>query len=161
MSFTISNLGYKIKIKDEVINIIKTYKQIKSIDCEAGGMLIGYETLNGDIIIEYATKPYKWDKRSRYSFHRKDKKHNRILKSIWEKEGKIHAYTGEWHTHPEDYPNCSKQDKKNWIQIGDKMKKEKFIHIIVGNKAISLWQYNSNDKKIFKVGEIQNVENDS
>lgn len=157
MSVTISNLGYKIKIKDEVINIMKSYKQLQTSDCEAGGMLIGYETLNGDIIIEYATKPYRWDKRSRYSFYRKDKKHNRILQSIWEKQGNIHVYIGEWHTHPEDYPKYSSQDKNNWIQIGDKMDKEKFIHIILGKNEIGIWKYNANTEKILKIGEVRDV----
>lgn len=155
MSLTISNLGYKVKIKDEVIEILKLYRQIKKNDFEAGGMLIGYETINGNIIIEYATEPFKKDIRSRFSFDRKDKKHNKILRSIWKTEGEIHSYIGEWHTHPEMYPKYSTQDKKNWIQIGDKMNKVKFVHIIVGNKAISLWEYNSNDKKIFKMGEIK------
>lgn len=157
MSVTILNLGYKIKIKDEVIYTMKSYKQLKITDCEAGGMLIGYETLNGDIIIEYATKPYRWDKRSRYSFYRKDKKHNRILQSIWKKQGNIHIYMGEWHTHPEDYPKYSSQDKNNWIQIGDKMDKEKFIHIILGNNEVGIWKYNANTKEILKIGEIRDV----
>ncbi|WMJ81469.1 Mov34/MPN/PAD-1 family protein [Clostridium sp. MB40-C1] len=161
MSLTISNLGYKIKIKDEVIEILKAYRQIKKNNWEAGGMLIGYETISGNIIIEYATKPFKKDKRSRFSFDRLDKKHNKILRSIWKTQGNIHSYIGEWHTHPESYPNYSNQDKNNWIQIRDKMNKEKFVHIIVGNKSISLWEYNSNDKKIFKMGEVKYVEQNS
>lgn len=157
MSLTISNLGYKIKIKGEVIEILKYYRQLNISDCEAGGMLIGYETLNGDIIIEYATKPFKRDKRTRFSFDRVDKKHNKILKAIWKTQGKIHVYIGEWHTHPECYPNYSLQDKKNWIQIGEKMDKENFIHIIVGNNSIGVWDYNSSNKKILKIGELRNV----
>ncbi|MGL5634042.1 MAG: Mov34/MPN/PAD-1 family protein [Sarcina sp.] len=157
MSVTILNLGCKIKIKDEVINIIKVYKQLKTTDCEAGGMLIGYETLNGDIIIEYATKPYRWDVRSRYTFNRRDKKHNRILQSIWKEQGNIHVYMGEWHTHPENYPNYSSQDKNNWIKIGSEMSKDNFIHLILGNNEIGIWNYNVNNKKITKIGELADV----
>ncbi|MDU2591783.1 MAG: Mov34/MPN/PAD-1 family protein [Paeniclostridium sordellii] len=155
MSITISKLGYKIKIKDEVIKVLKSYRQLKKNDYEAGGMLIGYETLNGDIIIEFATEPFKRDKRKRFSFDRVDKKHNNILKSVWEREGNIHTYMGEWHTHPENYPNYSFKDKKNWIKIGSKLDKEKFIHIIVGNKSIFIWEYNVNGNKIVKLGEIK------
>lgn len=158
MSVTISNLGYKIKIKDDVINIMKSYKQLRATDCEAGGILIGYETLNGDIIIEYATKPYTWDKRSRYSFFRKDKKHNRILQSIWKEQGEIHIYIGEWHTHPEEYPKYSLQDKNNWIEIGNKMNKRNFIHIILGNSEIGIWRYDAKNKKILKIGAFMNEE---
>ena len=157
MSVTISNLKYKVKIKNEVMEILKSYKQLDKNDCEAGGILIGYETLNGDIIIEYITEPFKRDIRKRFSFDRIDEKHNTILKSIWEKEGNIHAYMGEWHTHPEDYPNYSFKDKKNWIKIGGKLNKDKFIHIIVGNKSIGVLEYDSNNKQIVKIGEVIDV----
>lgn len=157
MSITISNLKYKVKIKDGVIEILKSYRQLKQGDCEAGGMLIGYETLNGNIIIEYATVPFKRDKRKRFSFDRIDKKHNDNLKSIWETQGYIHTYIGEWHTHPEDYPNYSLKDNKNWNKIGMKLDKDKFIHIIVGNKSIGVWEYNSNNKQIVKIGEVMDV----
>ena len=155
MSVTISNLKYKIKIKDEVMEILKSYKQLDKNDCEAGGILIGYETLNGDIIIEYITEPFKRDIRKKFSFDRIDEKHNTILKSIWENKGNIHAYMGEWHTHPEDYPNYSFKDKRNWIKIGGKLNKDKFIHIIVGNKSIGVWECNLNVNKILKLGEIK------
>lgn len=155
MSVIISSSEYKVKIKNEVIEVMKSYKQLKTTDYESGGMLIGYEVLNGDVIIEYATTPYSRDKRSRYSFHRKDKKHNNVLKTIWEKECQIHIYIGEWHTHPENYPDYSKQDEKNWIQIGGKMDKKKFIHIIVGNKSIGVWEYNFENGIILKIGEIK------
>lgn len=157
MSITISNLEYKVKIKSEVIKLLTFFRQLNISDYEAGGILIGYETLNGDIIIEYATQPCKKDKRTRISFDRVDKKHNKILKSIWKKHGNIHAYVGEWHTHPEKFPNYSLQDKRNWIQIGSEMNKEKFIHIIVGNDAIVVWEYSRNNEKILKIGEVINV----
>lgn len=159
MSVMISNVGYKIKIKDEVIEILKSYRQLNIDDCESGGMLIGYEVLNGDIIIEYATKPFKRDRRKRFSFDRVDKKHNKILKSIWETQGNIHVYMGEWHTHPENYPNYSFKDKENWVKIGEKMNKEKFIHLIVGNKSIGIWEYNPYNKKTIAIGEVKYAKN--
>lgn len=155
MSVTISNLGYKIKIKDEVIKILKSYRQLNRSDYEAGGMLIGYETLNGDIIIEFVTEPFKRDKRKRFSFDRIDKKHNNTLKSIWETQGNIHIYIGEWHTHPENHPNYSLKDKKNWNRIGKKLDKDKFIHMIVGNSSIGIWEYNLKNKNIVKLGEVE------
>ena len=107
--------------------------------------------------LSYTTSSCKKDIRKRFSFDRIDEKHNTILKSIWEKEGNIHAYMGEWHTHPEDYPNYSFKDKKNWIKIGGKLNKDKFIHIIVGNKSIGVWEYDSNNKQIVKIGDMIDV----
>lgn len=153
MEFIITTKDKKIKIKESVVNKIKSYIQLKKNSLEAGGILIGYETVDGDIIIEYATEPYKGDKRKRNFFYRKDSKHNEILDKIWEQEGRIHMYIGEWHTHPENRPLYSYQDKENWIKISEQMpqKKECYIHIIVGITDIRCWQYNTKDEEIIRI----------
>lgn len=156
MSVIIESNLYKIKIKKRVIQLLQSYRQIKQCDKESGGILVGYETINGDFVIEYYTEPYSNDRSSRVSFDRIDKKHNEILKDIWNREGNIHMYMGEWHTHPEDYPKYSNKDKKNWIEIAKKMNKRKFFHIIVGNKKISIWQCDGLTNEIKKIGDIFN-----
>ena len=121
MSVIIESNLYKIKIKKRVIQLLQSYRQIKQCDKESGGILVGYETINGDFVIEYYTEPYSNDRSSRVSFDRIDKKHNEILKDIWNREGNIHMYMGEWHTHPENYPNYSFKDEKNWEKIGEQI----------------------------------------
>ena len=75
MSINVQLNGRSIKISDEVLELFNRYRQLKKNDCEAGGILIGRENIDsGNLIIEYATEPYKRDKRTRYSFIRKDKK---------------------------------------------------------------------------------------
>ena len=153
MDIIIATKDNNIKIKQSVVNKMKGYIQFDKKSFEAGGILIGYEAVDGDIIIEYATEPYKGDNRKRKFFHRKDSKHNEILDKIWEREGKIHMYIGEWHTHPENQPEYSYQDKKNWTKISKQMsqQKEYYIHIIVGITEIRCWQYNRKCEYIIRI----------
>lgn len=157
MVVVMSTEKFKIKIKDNVIKILNSNRQIDKNSKESGGILIGYETLNNDIVIEYITQPLKLDKRQRYAFYRKDKKHNEILNNIWKNKGNIHTYIGEWHTHPESYPDYSSKDEKNWKDIGEKINKDIFIHIIVGICSIGIWQYDNKVCKIIKIGDIYEV----
>lgn len=153
MSIVAMNRKTMIKITDEVLSLINQYKQLKKEDCESGGILIGYETIDGNIIIEFATKPFEKDIQKRNSFNRIDAKHNEFLDKLWRENGNIHMYIGEWHTHPEDYPKYSLKDKCNWKNISYKMSpyKEEYIHIIVGNKSIAIWTYETSTKKIDKI----------
>ncbi len=160
MSITIINSKYKIKICDNVIRILNSYKQLDSSDCEAGGMLIGYITLDNNVIIEYATEPHQRDIRSRFSYIRRDKTHNEILQKLWRSHTQhIYTYLGEWHSHPEKYPHYSTQDRLNWVNIGEKTipKKEMFINIIVGTEEFSIWEYRPNNKSIIR-REIKEAE---
>ncbi len=149
MSITIDLKSNKIKIDDSVVSLINNYKQLNKNDCEAGGILIGRENKeSGNIIIEYGTEPYDTDKRTRTSFIRRDKQHIKFYNSLYEKHNGIYAYIGEWHTHPEDYPNYSSIDIKNWKKISrcNDDKGKKYYHLILGNKEIRLWEYTYNSK---------------
>lgn len=149
MSITIDLGNKKIKIDSSVLNAINYYKQLNIKDCEAGGILISRENKEtGNLIVEYATEPYDKDKRTRTSFHRKDKKHIEFYNKLYKDYNAIYAYIGEWHTHPEDYPNYSYIDINNWKKISkSNQDKEKiYYHLIVGNKEIRVWEYIYNSK---------------
>lgn len=154
MSITIGLENKKIKINDNVIDLMKSYKQLQQTDCEAGGILIGRENIeSGNIIIEFATEPYDNDKRKRNSFHRKDKKHIEFFNRLWEEHNNIYTYLGEWHTHLEDYPNYSYIDINNWSKIAkiDSDKGKNYYHIIMGNKELRVWEYSYNYKTAKRV----------
>ncbi|MGK0467247.1 Mov34/MPN/PAD-1 family protein [Clostridium sp.] len=149
MCIIINLQNKKIKIDDGIVKLISCYKQIDRKDCEAGGILIGRENKEtGNLIVEYATEPYDKDKRKRMSFYRKDKKHIDFYNKLYEDYTGIYAYIGEWHSHPEDYPNYSSIDINNWKKISKiNVDKEKiYYHLIVGNKEIRVWEYHYNSK---------------
>ena len=139
----------KIKINESIVKFISCYKQLNRKDCEAGGILIGRENKEtGNIIIEYATEPYDKDKRKRTSFYRKDKIHIEYYNRLYEDYNGIYAYIGEWHTHPENYPNYSSVDINSWKKIAksNKDKEKKYYHLIVGIKEIRVWEYSYGSK---------------
>lgn len=154
MSITINLNHKKIKISDDVIKIMTSYMQLDKKDCEAGGILIGRESKEtGNIIIEHATKPYKKDKRSRHFFHRRDKSHVDFFNNLYVKYNNIYGYIGEWHTHPEDFPNYSGIDLNNWNKIS-KMNEDKekiYYHIIVGNREVRVWEYKYPFRQTFRI----------
>lgn len=143
-----------IKLESSIVGKMKSYRQLDKKDCEAGGILVGRENKEtGNLIIEYITEPYEKDKRTRFLFHRKDKKHIEFYNKLYKNYNGIYAYIGEWHTHPQDYPEYSWIDFKNWKKIS-KMNEDKekiYYHIIVGNKEIRIWEYNFNYKKAIRV----------
>lgn len=143
-----------IKIVSSVVAKMNSYRQLNKRDCEAGGILIGRENIEtGNLIIEYITEPYKKDKRTRILFYRKDKKHIEFYNKLYKAHNGIYAYIGEWHTHPQDCPKYSWIDLKNWERIS-KMNEDKertYYHVIVGNKEITVWEYNLRNKKAKRI----------
>lgn len=144
----------KIKIDKKVIKKMCMYKQLRIRDKEAGGILIGREEKHtGNWFIEYATEPYSKDKRKRYHFNRKDEQHIMFYKRLHEKHSQIYAYVGEWHTHPQDYPNYSSIDIKGWRNIARTINdiNKTYFHIIIGRKGIGIWEYIQKTDKVIKI----------
>lgn len=142
----INDSNRKIKITNEIIELFKRYMQIGE-EHEAGGILIGREDANnGNLVIEYATFPMKYDIRKRYRFYRKDKGHIEYYNKIYKDSDGIYAYIGEWHTHPENEPVPSIMDKINWKRILNKKGNGELFNIIVGAKKIRVWKCHDKNK---------------
>ncbi|MBQ4069439.1 MAG: Mov34/MPN/PAD-1 family protein [Lachnospiraceae bacterium] len=135
--------GKTIKICEDVLSTLYKYRQIEQTSCEAGGVLIGRENLDNDnLIIEYVTVPMRNDRRTRTRFFREDKGHIDYYSKLFENYGGIYLYVGEWHTHPEEYPQYSIVDICNWRRISKTLPKNvKQFHVIVGNKALRVWEF--------------------
>ncbi|MGO2236014.1 MAG: CBASS system CD-NTase/cGAS isopeptidase Cap3 [Marinomonas sp.] len=89
------------------------YKQLKRESSEAGGVLIG-ERRGQHIVIWDISEPGIGDKRSRYSFDRLGKHHQKKINDAYSHSSGKMQYLGEWHTHPEDHPKPSIIDKNTW-----------------------------------------------
>lgn len=131
----------KIKLCNEIIEIMHNYIQETDSDAEAGGIIVGRENLgNNNLIFEYVTEPMKNDLRTRTRFIRKDSGHIDYYKQLYSKYNGIYAYYGEWHTHPEDTPHYSIIDLSNWRKIAKGDPKNMQYHFIVGRKQIRIWE---------------------
>lgn len=136
--------------------ILYKYVQKSFFSKESGGILIGKENKsNKNIIINHITIPLFKDKRMHNRFVRKDKRHIELFKNLYIKSDETLRYIGEWHTHPEAIPSFSSIDLKNWKKISKKSNNDNnYYHIIVGYKAIRVWEVNNN---MFQVKLISTI----
>ncbi len=139
--------GRKLKICENVLEMMRKYIQKGFFSVESGGILIGKENMsNENLIINNLTVPMSRDKQKHNRFFRKDKSHIKIFYTMHNESYKTLRYIGEWHTHPEAIPNFSSMDLNNWCKISNESSIEiNYYHIIVGFEAIRVWLYN--DKK--------------
>lgn len=112
------------------------YIQAKDADCEAGGLLLG--TVHGaHVLIEQATVPTEWDRRSRYQFERMPFGHEAVALERWMASQGTVRYLGEWHTHLEDYPSPSGLDRTEWNRLSSSRRdKRSVLAVIVGRKSL-------------------------
>lgn len=140
--FTLSN-GGRLKLTLDAFYRMVNYIQYNKEDNEGGGVLLGRLILNSkNIVIDRVSIPMIADKRSRYSFIRNAKQHQRIIDRAWIKSSGTCNYLGEWHTHPESNPDPSNVDLKNWK---NRLKEDTYFSrylyfIILGTKRFHVWE---------------------
>lgn len=142
MVFKKSNNGI-LKIGSSPLSTMHSFVQDEDFKDEAGGVLLGRYILNSkDIIIDCVTVPQKKDFRSRFRFNREAKGHQKLISKAWKKSNGTCNYLGEWHTHPEDYPNPSGQDIKNWKEILEtRIFSSQYLYfVIVGIEETRVWE---------------------
>lgn len=134
--------GY-VKITEDVLKIINSYKQFDKNTNEAGGVLVGRFISNSkNVVIDYVSIPMKGDIRRRRFFNRKRKEHQEFVDKYWNEGEGTFNYIGEWHTHPESIPRPSTIDKSEWKRILKEAKynSDYLLFCIVGLDSIKLWQ---------------------
>ncbi|TVK97543.1 hypothetical protein AYI72_08240 [Shewanella algae] len=125
-----------LHFSDASLEIFSQHIQLRDVDCEAGGLLLG--SVHGThMLIEQATIPTVQDKRFRYLFERMPFGHETIAQARWETSQGTIRYLGEWHTHPEDYPSPSGLDRTEWNHLAMKRcDKRPLLAVIVGRKSL-------------------------
>lgn len=153
INFTLSNKGI-LKISFEAVLKMKSYSQNQNHNLEAGGVLIGrFIKDSKDIVVDKITAPMLNDKRTRNTFVRGVKMHQRVIDSEWVKSNGTLHYLGEWHTHPENYPTPSSIDLKNWKAILKTYTyTSRYLYfVIVGIKEIRIWE---GDRKTLEIKKL-------
>lgn len=150
MIVTMSNSG-QLKIDNQPMSRMNSYQQVTRDKLEAGGVLLGRFILDSkNIVVDRVTVPMIGDKRTRYTFIRGEKMHQRVITTAWEKSNGTCNYLGEWHTHPERYPTPSGQDIRNWKEImSTGVFSSLYLYfVIVGTKEMRVWEGNRKNGKI-------------
>jgi integrative and conjugative element protein (TIGR02256 family) len=142
--------GRMLLIRNHALNKFEKYRQLKSKDNEAGGILIGRILIeNNNFIIDDITEPMDLDVRKRYYFKRSPEGHQEYFNRLWQDYGGHCFYLGEWHTHPECDPTPSPIDKKNWKSIlSQNHESDTLFFVILGIGKVNMWSGDLNSKDI-------------
>jgi integrative and conjugative element protein (TIGR02256 family) len=103
------NPEMRVVVHEEVIEQMKTFRQIRADAVEACGILLGRQ-YDQAIEVTDITTPQRTDMRTRVGFKRERKGHVDLAVSKWKESNGLIGYLGEWHTHPEHVPTPSLKD---------------------------------------------------
>lgn len=125
-----------LHLTDDTLKVFNRFMQVGHTANEAGGLLLG--TVHGaNMLVGEATTPTEADQRSRFHFSRKATGHRALAQARWRASNGLIRYLGEWHTHPQDDPEPSYLDRKEWARLSAQRKdKRPFLAVIVGRKAL-------------------------
>jgi integrative and conjugative element protein (TIGR02256 family) len=106
----------QVLLESTVLSQFGNYLQTTATKPEAGGILLGFRR-NAHLHVVEATAPQPNDRRSLFSFLRRDKYHMITAVNFWQSHSETGDYLGEWHTHPEVNPTPSAHDMSEWHKI--------------------------------------------
>ncbi len=140
---------YTVILNESVQSLFQKFIQDTKEKNEAGGVLLG-SIVGKKIYVVKASIPNKFDKATRTSFLRDKDIAQVIVDYEFENSNSTMFYLGEWHTHPENYPTPSGQDKHMTIEQFNKSRLAQpfSIMLIQGIKGIYIALYDG--KKIIE-----------
>src|SRR5262249_21943365 len=111
-----------------------------------GRLILG----TSDVIVDAVTSPFTEDKYSRFTFFRSKRRAQQVVDEAWHTSRGTKIYLGDWHTHPEDIPNPSRQDLRNWRKICEAAVYEQkvLLFLIAGRVSIRVVSLNDRDGQI-------------
>lgn len=105
--------GTELRIGAPVLTKISLYIERNGDGREAGGVLIGTQSIDGmSYEVTDVTLPGVCDKRRRFLFVRGKSSANRLIRQVWRQSAGKKNYLGEWHTHDEQQPRPSGLDRQ-------------------------------------------------
>lgn len=152
--FKIQN-GPIVDLTPNIIESIIPFLQNNNIDCEACGLLVGYQNnKSGNITINNLSLPGKSDMRNRVFCKLKDSVHRLFLRNQLPNKN---FYIGNWHTHPQEIPVPSSTDIVEWNTVlqKDKTSCQYAFFLIFGNREFKMWYGDYRTMCIFEAKEMQ------
>lgn len=154
MLFSISEKR-TVLLMPEVLATFSKYQQT-GLEKEAGGYLLGSQ-FGKQLVVEIATEPGVYDIRKRFFFKRNKYHGQEIVDGIWRASGKRVILSGEWHSHPENFPIPSKTDAKEsmksftkgYFPLGFML-----IVIVSDNAIVNSWVGIQNKSGLFPIDRI-------
>jgi integrative and conjugative element protein (TIGR02256 family) len=131
-----------LKISFQAFQVMKAFIQYESESNEAGGILVGRVVENFHFIIDDVSTPMPSDQRQRNHFFRYPQGHQEFFNTRWEDTKERCYYLGEWHTHPEPYPEPSNIDLTTWRRLlrNPTQDIKALFFIILGTSHMRIWK---------------------
>lgn len=151
--YTLAN-GGRLKIPKSILEQFSLFVQKEPHIPESGGVLLGrFIKGTNDIVLDAMTVPEESDTQERCFFRREKEPHQTMIDTYWKRTKGTGHYLGEWHTHPENYPQPSSTDYRNWIQLLQVASYygTTLIYIIIGIKEIVVYQGSNKNLSIQKL----------
>ncbi len=123
-----------ILISTDVFERMSKYCQHGTASNESGGLILGYRRGPHLEVIDI-TVPLPNDISRRAYFERCDYGHESYAHERWVKSNKMIDYLGEWHTHPEDIPNPSLLDRREWLKL-TRLRVSSLFFLIIGTSGV-------------------------
>lgn len=114
----------------------------RSYPLETGGILIGYFADIGEPVVTHIIGPGPNAKRSKYRFHPDHIWQCEQIEQLYEISGGESVYLGDWHTHPNGYPNMSFIDRLTLMRIArhpESMMQRPLMMIGAGSPENWIW----------------------
>lgn len=115
---------------------------------ETGGLLLGYFSLDGSVVVAEATGPGPLARRTANSFHPDVAWQRHELAHRYATSGRINTYLGDWHSHPGGAVNLSRTDRQTLRRIArtSTARAPDALMAVVAPDAdgcIAMWQHRS------------------
>ncbi|TXI86116.1 MAG: hypothetical protein E6Q40_06780 [Cupriavidus sp.] len=136
---TLRESSQLIVIKPNVIAHMARHRQLSWFSREAGGQLFGAIGTD-EIVILAATGPYRGDQRTRSSYRSSAKSAQRAIDLNAEK-GLF--YLGEWHTHPEEHPVASPDDRSAMSKLlrASSTRVDTLLMVIQARQGVAIYSF--------------------
>lgn len=130
--FAADGVPYDVVFDFAPLRVLQSYRQYWPWSREAGGQLFGRRE-DWRFVVTEATPPRPEDVRSRTEFVIDTVAANT---EIAERRRRGMEYLGDWHTHPQEQPEPSPQDRRNGLRMmGGRNAPGALVIVIVGIRA--------------------------
>lgn len=148
-----SECGKRLFLPNNLHNELSTYRQIAPDSLESAGLLVGYYNQNGEALIDKFTEPKASDNRTRTTYKLDPEAHQSEIDFAYKASDHRVGYIGTWHTHPQNIPVPSTEDKQDWETHVEENQDRTLFFIVVGIKETHA--YMATNKEIIKMHMIE------
>jgi len=131
--------------KTALVSMIKEF--LRRLPNETGGVLVGYWLADSEgVVITNVVGPGPCAKHGKISFVPDASYHESEIARLYEESGRLHAYLGDWHSHPDSTTRLSLTDRHTLLKIAKHVEARvpTPLMAVIGESdplTLQIWQY--------------------